>query len=121
MMTRIEEGRFLYNIKNQNIIKIAREIINSCSALAKRKKISLKFQKPQGKIPKPKIDIEKINIVFQNLIDNAIHYTKSGGRVSVSIKYLKDENDILVSVKDTGIGIPKSQQKRAVLAPPMCR
>lgn len=111
-VTRIEEGRFLYNLKNQNITKIAQEIINSCSALAKRKKINLKFQKPKSKIPKPKVDIEKISIVFQNLIDNAIHYTKSGGKVNVSIKHLKDKNDILVSVEDTGMGIPKKQQKR---------
>lgn len=111
-VTRIEEGRFLYNIKSQDIIKIAQEVINSCSALAKRKKIDLKFQKPEDKIPEAKIDTEKVNIVFQNLIDNAIHYTKSGGKVNVSVKYLEDQNNILVSVKDTGIGIPKNQQKR---------
>ena len=111
-ITRIEEGRFLYNIKSQNIIKIAQEVISSYSALAKRKKIGLKFQKPKNKIPEPKIDIEKINIVFQNLIDNAIHYTNNGGEVNVSIKYLEDQNNILISVKDTGIGIPKNQQKR---------
>ena len=111
-VTRIEEGRFLYNVKSQNIIKIAQEVINSSLPLARRKKIDLKFQKPKDKIPEAKIDTEKVNIVFQNLIDNAIHYTESGGKVRVSIKYLKDQDSILISVKDTGIGIPKNQQKR---------
>ena len=111
-VTRIEEGRFLYNVKSQNIIKIAQEVINSCSVLAKRKKIALKFQEPKSKIPKVKIDTEKINIVIQNLIDNAIRYTKNNGKINISVKYLKDQKNILVSVKDTGIGIPKNQEKR---------
>jgi len=111
-VTRIEEGRFLYNIKSQDIIKIAQEIVASSGAMAERKKIDLKFQKPKDKILEARIDIEKINIVFQNLVDNAIHYTKNNGKVKVSVKYLKDKNSILVSVEDTGIGIPKNQQKR---------
>jgi len=111
-VTRIEEGRFLYNIKNHDIVKIAQGIVASSSAMAERKKIDLKFQKPKDKIPEARVDIEKISIVFQNLVDNAIHYTKNGGKVNVSIKYLKDEKNILISVEDTGIGIPKNQKKR---------
>jgi len=111
-VTRIEEGRFLYDVRSQDIIKMAQEIVDSSLPLAKRKKINLKLQEPKNKIPEVKVDVEKINIVFQNLIDNAIHYTESGGKVSVSIKRPKNQNNILISVKDTGIGIPKNQQKR---------
>jgi signal transduction histidine kinase len=80
--------------------------------LAKRKKLKLIFQKPKDKVPKIEIDPEKISIVFQNLLDNAIHYTKSEGMIKFSIKYLKNKKEIFVSVKDSGIGIPESQQKR---------
>jgi PAS domain S-box-containing protein len=111
-VTRIEEGRFIYNTKNQNIIKIAQEVFSSSLVLAKRKKLKLIFQKPKDKVPKIEIDPEKISIVFQNLLDNAIHYTKSEGMIKFSIKYLKNKKEIFVSVKDSGIGIPESQQKR---------
>ena len=111
-VTRIEEGRFLYNIKSQNIMEIVQEIVASCKVMAKRKRIELGFKKINNKIPEVKIDTEKMSIAVQNLVDNAIHYTEPGGKVNVSIEYLKDQNNILISVADTGIGIPKNQQKR---------
>jgi len=111
-VTRIEEGRFLYNIKSQNIMGIVQEVIISCKTIAKRKGIELGFKKINDKIPEVKIDTEKMRIVIQNLVDNAIHYTKPSGKVDVSIEYLKGQNNILILVTDTGIGIPKNQQKR---------
>ena len=111
-ITRIEEGRFLYNIKSQDIVKIAERIVASSEEMARRKELDFRFQKPKVKIPEIELDPEKISLVFQNLLDNAIHYTKTGGLVKISLNYLKDKKEILISVKDTGIGIPKDQQKR---------
>ena len=111
-VTRIEEGRFLYNIKKQDIIKIAQKVVDPLRGIAKRKGLHFEFQKPDREIPEPKVDPEKMSLCFQNLIDNAIHYTNPGGKVEVSIKYLKDKKAILISVRDTGIGISKDQQQR---------
>ncbi len=111
-ITRIEEGRFLYNVQKQSIIEVAERVIASSREEAQRRGIRFEFKKPRKKIPEVKIDSEKISLVFQNLLDNAIHYTKTGGHVKVSIDYLKDEEKIIISVKDTGIGILKDQQKR---------
>jgi len=111
-VTRIEEGRFLYNIKRQDIIKIAEKVINPLKEIAKRKGLKFEFRKPKEKLPEVEVDSEKLSLCFQNLVENAIHYTPPGGRVKISIKYLKDKKEILVSVQDTGIGIPKDQQKR---------
>ena len=111
-VTRIEEGRFLYNIKRKDIIKIAEKVINPLKEIARRKGLKFEFQKPKEKLPEIEADSEKLSLCFQNLIENAIHYTPSGGRVKTSIKYLKDKKEILVSIQDTGIGIPKDQQSR---------
>lgn len=46
-----------------------------------------------------------ISRVIRNLLDNAIKYTDSGGTVTVKVTARGDE--ILVSVKDTGVGIPE--------------
>lgn len=44
------------------------------------------------------------------MIDNAIHYTMPGGKVTVILT--GDKNEIKITVKDTGIGIPQNQQER---------
>lgn len=111
-VTRIEEGRFLYDIKSQDIIEIARAVIDPLKEIAKRRKVKFSFKDPKKEIPKVKVDSEKISLVIQNLIDNALHYTKPEGKVKVSLSYSEKEKQILFSVKDSGIGIPKEQQKR---------
>jgi len=111
-ITRIEEGRFLYSVQKRDIIEVAEKVVTSSKEEAQRRGIHFEFKKPREKIPKVKIDSEKISLVLQNLLDNAIHYTKIGGHVKVSIDYLKDKEKIIISVKDTGIGIFKDQQRR---------
>jgi len=110
-VTRIEEGRFLYNVQKQDIIKIIKDTISPLREMAKKKGLEFETRFPRGRVPKVEVDLEKIGLAIQNLVDNAIHYTKSG-KVEVSLKFEKEKNRFLFSVKDTGIGIPKSQQKR---------
>lgn len=109
-VTRIEEGRYLYRLTPANVEDLTQLIINSYKELAARMGIKLEFKRPEKKLPKIKIDIDKIKIVIQNLLENAIRYTPKGGKVNVSLKYAKKEIEILV--EDTGIGIPKDQQER---------
>jgi len=109
-VTRIEEGRYLYKLEPVQIEEVIKNIINSSEQIADDKNINLKFQEPRMKLPPVKLDREKIGLVLQNLIENAIHYTLPGGKVTVSLKRVK--NEIEVSVADTGIGIPKEQQRR---------
>lgn len=56
------------------------------------------------------VDPQLFRIVFQNLISNAIKYTRVGGRVSVAIK--QDGNRTTFSVADDGIGIPEAQKTK---------
>lgn len=109
-ITRIEEGRYLYKPVLTDLENMIQLIIDSYQEQIKRRKLSLEFNKPKDKLPKVSIDVEKMRLVIQNLIDNAMRYTPAGGQVTVSLNNGKKE--IEVSVKDTGIGIPKSQQQR---------
>jgi two-component system sensor histidine kinase VicK len=61
-------------------------------------------------LPKIRFDSERIKLALQNLVDNAIAYTPSGGKVEVSLK--RKKNCVEVAVKDTGVGIPKEQASR---------
>jgi len=111
-ISRIEEGRFLYKIQKYDIVKLLERTIASLKEVALRKKLDFKFFKPEKRIPDVEVDIEKISLVFQNMIENAIHYTSPGGKVYVNIEYSPAEKKILFFVKDSGIGISKNQRAR---------
>jgi signal transduction histidine kinase len=56
------------------------------------------------------IDKELIYRVFSNLLSNAIKYTPDGGKIDVKI--VEDDVNLHISVKDTGIGIPKDDLEK---------
>ena len=109
-VTRIEEGRYLYKPTLIQLKEICQEVINSFQEEILRKKIHFGFLTPLEKLPLVKADAEKIKLVVQNLLDNAIKYTDPGGSVTVSLR--KGEKEIEFVIKDTGVGIPKDQQDR---------
>ena len=53
---------------------------------------------------------EMMNELLYNLCDNAIRYNKKGGRVDVLVE--ETDTEVVLSVKDTGIGISKEHQER---------
>lgn len=63
----------------------------------------------QPDLPIMNLDSEQLTLAVQNLISNAIRYTPSGGKVIVSAG--KGPEDLIISVKDTGPGIPLEEQK----------
>lgn len=109
-VTRIEEGRYLYKPVLADIENVVHFVINSYKEEVAKRGLKLKFKKPEKKFPPLKIDVEKTRLAIQNLLDNAVRYTKPGGSVTISLKHVK--NEIEFSVKDTGVGIPKDQQER---------
>lgn len=55
-----------------------------------------------------KIDQNKIEIAINNLVSNALKFTPSGGEVSVSVT--SNDDQVVIEVTDTGIGIPEKMQ-----------
>lgn len=111
-VTRIEEGRYIYELELKDIIEIAKSSIGAAMEEAKKKKIDFSLILSKEKLPLVEVDEEKIGLAIQNLVENAVHYTQPGGIVLFKIEYNKDKNELLFTVKDTGVGIPKDQQKR---------
>ncbi|MDD5144585.1 MAG: ATP-binding protein [Candidatus Pacebacteria bacterium] len=109
-VTRIEEGKYLFKPTLSDFGSVINFVVNSHKEEAKRKNIKVVFKKPGDKFPKILIDVEKMRLVIQNLLENAIKYTLPGGQISISLKDYKKE--ILFEISDTGVGIPKDQQGR---------
>jgi len=108
-VTRIEEGRYLYRPVLADIVSICQSVIDSYKEEIEKRKLKFKFKKPK-ELPKVRVDIEKISLAIQNLLENAIRYNKFGGEIEMVLK--EKEREIEFSIKDTGIGIPKDQQNR---------
>lgn len=109
-VSRIDEGRFIYKPEALQIEDVIKDISANEETALKAKKITIKLDLPKKALPPVFIDKEKMGIVMQNLIENSIKYTPAGGKITVSAEELKD--DVLIKVKDTGVGIPKDQQDR---------
>jgi len=109
-VTRIEEGRYLYKSILTDLEPICRSVIESYKTGMEKRKIKFEFKKPEKKLPKAIIDVEKIKLVIDNLLGNAVRYTPIGGSIKISLKSVK--KNIEFSVRDSGVGIPQNQQQR---------
>ena len=106
----LEAGTVKYNKEFFNLGELILQATAGLRLIAEKKDLSIEINLPD---PLPEVPGDKIKItrVISNLIDNAIKYTKAG-TIIVSAKNRNDE--IEVSVKDTGVGInlPKNQQRK---------
>ena len=85
------------------------EMINAFRAYADVKRISLTYES-NFRYMNTWLDKDKMDSILKNLISNALKYTPEGG--SVHIYTAETEDYWSVEVKDTGIGIPSSEQKK---------
>lgn len=111
-LSRIESGRMAFSFENISFQSILEPTLSSLKPQADGKSITLEGDYPEG-LPQVYVDKEKIEQVLVNLIGNAIKFTPEGGKIIVSAKLVSEEREggpakkVVVSVKDTGIGIPQ--------------
>ncbi|WP_242857056.1 sensor histidine kinase [Pseudobacteroides cellulosolvens] len=103
-ITRMDSGFIKLNTVNCNIVYLIEEIVQSIAPYSKQKDLIMEFDTEEEEIFMS-VDIDKIERIVLNLLSNAIKFTPAGGKIYVNIKRI--ENSVLISVKDTGPGIPK--------------
>lgn len=106
---KIEEGKFGYVFTQSDLTEIITDSIATNSLLAKKHAVTVLF-KPESDLPKVKLDNDKIKLAMDNLLGNAIKYSKQGGQITISVT--RKERFIEVRITDQGIGIPKSNMNR---------
>jgi signal transduction histidine kinase len=92
-----------------NLVDLYGKIMFDLSPQVKRKAVVMKVIKSDVPLPAIMNEEEKIRLVLQNILENAIRYSHEGGEVEVDFK--PEDGNVLVSVTDHGIGIPKDMQK----------
>ncbi|MET3589405.1 two-component system cell cycle sensor histidine kinase PleC [Bartonella silvatica] len=107
-MSKIEAGRFTLDYKNIDLEPIISEAARTLTPQAQEKNISITTNiSPELHA---EIDGRAMKQIFLNLISNAVKFTPSGG--SIDIYAFKKKNNLVCSIKDTGVGIPKSAIKK---------
>lgn len=106
-LSHLDEGEEHEERESADLAKLAREVTERFAAEARDKGITLHEEgelAPLTGIP------TLLEAIISNLVENAVHYTPAGGEVWVSVK--TEDDAVLLSVKDTGIGIAPADQER---------
>lgn len=98
-----EEANLLLQPSQINVV--VKDVVDKMMPAAKEKGLKLVF-KPKSFLPMVNIDVQKIQAVMSNLVDNAVKYTEKGG---VTVKTEKKDDFVIISVVDTGVGIPEKE------------
>jgi len=108
-VSQLELGKFLNAPQVIDMEKIAKECIKDLEIQIKQKNINFKadFEKDLSVIL---ADPKFIQIIINNLMANAIKYTNENG--SITLKIFKKDQNIIIEVTDTGVGIPQDQQNK---------
>jgi len=108
-VSRIEAGKkFDIILKNTDIVSLMKGVLKEQMPGAEKKHIALVCDKDAPQELTLTVDELKMRQVFQNLISNAIKYSKDKTEIMIGCDKKKDS--ITFFVKDEGIGIPKHQQ-----------
>ncbi len=108
-LARIEAGQALREAQPVDVAAVVGPCLEVARIKADQKKIHLEADY-SGNLPLLFGDVDAFKEILQNLLDNALRYTPSGGKIRVKCEV--EGPEMVLSVADTGIGIPKADQDR---------
>lgn len=108
-LARLESGRSVLNRQTVDLAAVIMPAVDRLLPQAKRAGLHVVLDIPSD-LPRVYIDPSLFRQVITNLVHNAIKFTPAGGEIRITARAAKEE--IIVSVSDTGIGIPKEDLPR---------
>lgn len=106
-ISRLQTGTFTMNRQLANLGDIVQSEMALLKIVAKQHNITLSVHIDDD-VPTLPIDAEKLRQVIMNMIDNAIFYSKE--RTTVKVSLCCDTREVVFTVEDQGIGVPKAEQ-----------
>lgn len=107
---KVENKAHSHNFVLVDFENIIESVVNSLQEKIQNKKIILKMDKPHMPLPKIMADKEEIFLAIQNIFDNAVKYSKDGGKINVSLK--NSGKNLELKIQDQGPGIPKDEKEK---------
>lgn len=109
-LSRIESGQFPLRQADTTIEEIVLPSLERLMPQAQRAEIEIEIDLPAD-LPHVLADVERMHQVMINIVHNAIKFTPAGGKITVAAQATANQQ-IAVSVKDTGVGIPERDLPR---------
>lgn len=109
VVSRIEQGTIQTIRKEVCLEDMIKKLIARSSIFADASNVKIKLY-PQKNVPRAFIDLSQIKLVIENLIDNAIRYTRGKGDIEIYIEK-NNKKEVLVKIKDSGVGIPEKDKR----------
>jgi PAS domain S-box-containing protein len=98
----IDAGRLSVDVAEHELAPLVNDVLEMMQPLATQKAVSLEARvQAAGRV---RCDRERIIQVFSNLVGNAIKFTPTGGAVKIAA--VERAGEVVLSVRDTGVGIP---------------
>ncbi len=105
-LSKLQTGKTVYAFEMNSLSATMRDVINEFQALAEEKNITLEFI-DSNLINSLMMDKNKIRRVLTNLLSNAIKFSEANSSIEISLT--SKENQLFVSIKDNGMGIPQNE------------
>lgn len=110
-LARLESGDIELKRTICHLNSFHEQIMDVFEPVLEESELTLQWDIPED-LPKVSLDRQLFMQVFVNLIDNAIKYSPDKGVIEVSAEIRESDDDVIVHIKDTGIGIPLESQSR---------
>ena len=110
-LSRLESKKTVLNIKECNIREIIDNAVAPLKTLCEQHNATIRLGNIDDSVP-VKADFFKIVVVLTNFLGNAIKYGKEGKPNNILIEAFRKNDNLIVSVKDEGMGIPKDQLEK---------
>jgi signal transduction histidine kinase len=107
-LTKLQSGKVNRNLKDIDLVGQLKAAIDTMQPYAIQKDVKVYLSGPEELVYNA--DQDEMEIVFNNLISNAIKYNKDGGRVDCKFKLTEDA--VTLTVMDTGIGLSKTEMAK---------
>jgi two-component system, OmpR family, phosphate regulon sensor histidine kinase PhoR len=108
-LSKMDADRLEVEIRRVSVSELIESCLETAQRRAAEKNIHISVE-PAENLPDIAGDRRRLAEVLQNLLDNAIQYTLAEGRIVLSAE--QREGEVIFTVADTGIGIPKADQSR---------
>lgn len=107
-LTQIESGRRTRSLAPVDLTAVARSAVEAVQVEAAARNISLQIETPEA--ISINADSREMEMLFNNLVSNAVKYNRDGGRVDLTLA--RDGETVSISVADTGIGMSSEEVAR---------
>lgn len=104
-LSKLDAEEITPNLENISMAELIQDLVQQFKPIAEKKGVTLEAEFRENPNALIEADISLMNRALTNLIDNAIHHTPEGGKVSISS--IKSGKDFVLEVSDTGCGIPE--------------